>query len=240
MRILITNDDGVGAGQLVPLIRFCRTLGEVTAVVPKHEQSGKSQGIELHKPFEAKEVALTPDVTVWAVDSTPADCVRFAMLSLGGQFDLVISGINRGLNVGVDMLYSGTVGAASEAVNLGVKAISISTAPEDYDCATAHLDRVFAFIREHALLEKCDFYNINLPREPRGIRITRQGGPYYSDNFPAIGENLYRPTGFVLWKDSGDDTLDTDATLHGWITVTPLTIDKTNRAVYESLLHLNG
>ena len=73
MRILITNDDGMHASQLIPLVRWCRKLGDVTVVVPKVEQSAKSHGIEIHKTFEAKQVELAPDVTAWAVDSTPAD-----------------------------------------------------------------------------------------------------------------------------------------------------------------------
>ena len=236
MRILITNDDGVNAQQLIPLIKWCRKLGDVTTFVPKFEQSGKSHGIEIHKPFEAKQVELEDGITVWAVDSTPADCVRFAVLGLGMEFDLVISGINRGLNIGADMMYSGTVSAACEAVNLGMKAIALSTPPNYYDKAVAQLDRVFEFVENRRLLELNPIYNINIPDDPKAeIRITHQGGPYYSDRFPHIGNDLYRPTGYPIWEDRGDDTLDTDATLHGYITVTPLTIDKTNWEVYRRL-----
>lgn len=236
MRILIVNDDGVGASQLPGLIRFCRTMGEVTAVVPKFEQSGKSHGIELHKPFEAKQVEIAPDITVWAVDSTPADCVRFGILGLKKEYDLVISGVNRGLNVGVDMMYSGTVGAACEAVNLGIQAIALSTSFRNYENATVQLERVFDFVREKDLLAIHDLYNINIPDgEPKGIRFTHQGGPYYSDEFIPIGNDMYSPRGFAIWKDSGDDTLDTDATIHGYITVTPLTTNKTDLALYRKL-----
>ena len=111
MRILLTNDDSVSASGLLPLIRWCQTLGEVTVAVPKFEQSGKSHGIELHEPYEAVEVELEPGLKVWTVDSTPADCVRFAVLGLRKEFDLCISGINRGFNIGTDLIYSGTVGA---------------------------------------------------------------------------------------------------------------------------------
>ena len=235
MRILITNDDGVGAEQLLPLIKWCQKLGDVTTFVPKFEQSGKSHGFEIHRPFEVKQVELEPGISVYTVDSTPADCVRFAVLGMGLQFDLVISGINRGLNIGSDMMYSGTVGAASEAVNLGFKAIALSTPPHYYDRAAEHLDQVFDYVFDNKLLDLNPIYNINIPADPKEIRITRQGGPYYSDKFPAIGNDLYRPTGYAIWKDSSDDTLDTDATLHGYITVTPLTIDKTNLEVYRKL-----
>ena len=235
MRILITNDDGLQASQLIPLIKWCKKLGDVTVAVPKVEQSGKSHGIEIHRDFEAKQVELEPGITVWAVDSTPADCVRFAVLGLKQTYDLVISGVNRGLNIGVDMMYSGTVGAACEAVNLGMKAIALSTAPKFYHQATVHLDRVFDYIRERNLLDLNDIYNVNIPGNPREILITRQGGPYYSDDFPAIGDDMYRPTGKPIWEDSHNDSLDTDATLHGYITITPLTVDKTNHELFRKL-----
>ena len=239
MRILIVNDDGIGAAQLPNLIKWCHKLGEVTAVVPKFEQSGKSHGIELHTCFEAKQVELEPGVSAWTVDSTPADCVRFAVLGLKQKFDLVISGVNRGLNVGTDMMYSGTVGAACEAVNLGLPAVALSTAPRDYDRATEHLDTILEFFRKHDLLSMHNLYNVNIPGQPKGIRITHQGGPYYSDDFVPIGNDMYRPRGFAIWQDSNDDTLDTDATLHGYITISPLTTDKTCRAIYDRLAGLN-
>lgn len=240
MRILITNDDGMNAAQLIPLIKWCRKLGDVTTAVPKFEQSGKSHGIEIHKPFEAKQMELEPGITVWAVDSTPADCVRFAVLGLGLEFDLVISGVNRGLNIGVDMMYSGTVGAASEAVNLGIQAIALSTSPSNYDHATERLDEVFDFIRKHDLLALNDIYNINIPANPKGIKITHQGGPYYSDDFLPIGNDMFRPCGKPIWEDRQDDTLDTDATLHGYISITPLTVNRTDKDVYRILSTLNA
>ncbi len=240
MKILITNDDGLNAAQLLPLIKWCQKHGEVTCVVPKVEQSGKSHGIEIHKPFEAKQVELEPGITVWAVDSTPADCVRFAVLGLKLQFDLVISGVNRGLNIGVDIMYSGTVSAACEAVNLGMQAIALSTPPKNYDHATEKLDEIFDFVAAHELLAKNDLYNINIPSNAKGILFTRQGGPYYSDDFKPIGDDMYLPVGKPIWEDCLDFTLDTDATLHGYITVTPLTTDRTNRALFESLRDLTS
>ena len=241
MRILITNDDGVGAKGLIPLIQWCRKLGEVTVFVPKYEQSGKSHGFEIRHPFEVKRVELVPGVEAWTVDSTPADCVRVAVLGFKKEFDLVISGVNRGFNLGSDTMYSGTVGAASEAVNLGLKAVALSTSFDYYDevGATAHLDQVFAFVEKHGLLEKHDFFNVNIPPQPKGVRVTRQGGPYYSDEFPPVGDDLYRPTGMPVWVDQHDDTWDTDATMHGYISITPMTIKKTALAAFEALSGLS-
>lgn len=235
MRILVTNDDGLQASQLLPLIRWCQKLGEVTAVVPKFEQSGKSHGIEIHKSFEAKKVSLAPDVTVWAVDSTPADCVRFAILGLKLPFDLVISGVNRGLNIGADIMYSGTVSAVCEAANLGVPAVALSTSPKNYENATQELDTVLSFFREKQLFSIHNLYNVNIPENHKGIRITHQGGPYYSDDFKPEENDLYRPMGKAVWEDRQDDTLDTDATLHGYISISPLTIIRTDMEVYRKL-----
>ena len=238
MRILITNDDGLLASQLLPLIRWWQRHGEVTVFVPKVEQSGKSHSFQIKEPFEVKQVELAPDLTVWSVDSTPADCVRIAVLGMGMQFDLVVSGVNRGFNMGADVMYSGTVAAASEAVNLGMKALALSTNPENYDHSTAALDTVWAYVQEHDLFRYNRLYNVNMPASPKGVRITRQGGPYFSDDFPYIGNDLYKPMGKPVWEDSGDDTLDTDATLHGYITITPMTINRTDWEVYRRLNQL--
>ena len=235
MRILITNDDGLHASQLLPLIKWWQRHGEVTVFVPKVEQSGKSHSFQIQAPFEVKQVELEPGITVWSVDSTPADCVRIAVLGMEMQFDLVVSGVNRGFNMGADVMYSGTVAAASEAVNLGMNALALSTNPENYDHATDALDTVWAYIQENDLFRYNRLYNVNMPASPKGIRITRQGGPYYSDDFPYIGNDLYKPMGKPIWEDSGDETLDTDATMAGYITITPMTIDRTNWDVFRQL-----
>jgi len=233
MRILITNDDGVGASQLPNLVRWCRQLGDVTVVVPKYEQSGKSHGIELLKPYAVEQVEL--GMPVWTVDSTPADCVRFARIGLGQEYDLCISGINRGLNIGTDMVYSGTVGAALEASALGLKAVALSTTPEYYDHAWEHLDRVFDFVFGKKLLDVCDVFNINIPADPDTIRITRQGGPYYGDDYVEVSPGMYQASGKVVYEDDGDPTLDTNTALHGHISVCPVTIIKTDHRAFEAL-----
>lgn len=239
MRILITNDDGMHAAQLIPLIRWCQKLGEITTVVPKVEQSGKSHGIELRHAFEAKQVALAPDITIWAVDSTPADCVRFAVMGLKKEFDLVISGINRGLNVGTDIMYSGTVGAIFEAANLGIPGISLSTTIGYYDGAVTQLDRVLAYFQTHKLMEQGSHYNVNIPADAKGIRITQQGGPYYSDEFPHIGNDLYEPKGICVYENRNDLTLDTDSVMSGYISVMPLSTNRVDTALYQKLIVLN-
>ncbi len=239
MRILVTNDDSIHAEQLLPLIRWCRKLGEVTAIVPKHEQSGKSQSIELHKPFEIKQVMLD-DVQVTTVDSSPADCVRYAVLGLQQTYDLVISGINRGFNMGRDIMYSGTAGGVFEAVSLGLKAVAISTGPQFYSRAIEPLDQVLDYFKTHRLMEKCDLYNVNILPEAKGIRITRQGGHFYSDSFVHEGNDMYMPHGKCVYENRNDLTLDTDCVMAGYISIMPLTIDRADVEVYRQLKGLNN
>jgi len=235
MRILITNDDSVNAKQLLPLIKKCSEYGEVTTFVPKIEQSGKSHAIEIHNPFGVSEQTLCDVITVHTVESTPADCLRYAVLGLGLEFDLVISGINRGFNIGSDILYSGTVSAVREAVLLGIPAIAFSTSPEYYDNAVKHLDEIFDFIKQNKLLEIHNLYNINIPAEPKDILITQQGGKYYSDTFKEVDNNLYLAQGKCVYEPSDDLTLDTDAVMSGYISITPLTINITDFEVYNRL-----
>ena len=237
MRILITNDDSISSPVLLPLAKWAQKLGEVTVVVPKVEQSGKSHGIELHKAFEVKKVDFD-GIEAYTVDSTPADCVRYAVLGMKRRFDLVLSGINKGLNIGLDVMYSGTAGAIFEAAALDIPAIALSTDPKSFDPALSQLDMVYDFFVKNELMKKCSLYNVNFPLEFKGIRITRQGGPFYSDDFEHIGNDMFMPVGKCVYEDRGDFTLDTDASLHGYVSISPMTIVRTNMKVFEELLSL--
>ena len=128
MKVLITNDDGILAPVLPSLIAFVRSFAsEVVVVAPKVEQSGKSHAIDFTRPIEIKRVDIAEGARCYSMDSTPADCVRYAVLGLKETFDLVISGINRGYNLGADLVYSGTAGAIFEAARLGIKGDAISS-----------------------------------------------------------------------------------------------------------------
>ena len=235
MKILITNDDSVNASQLVPLVKWCQMHGEVTVVVPKIEQSGKSHSIEIRNPFEIRQVELEPGLSVWTVDSSPADCVRFAVSGLKQRYDLCISGINRGYNLGYDIMYSGTFAAACEAAHKGMKAIALSTSIKYYDRCVSHMDEIFRFLEQNRLLEIGNLYNINIPVEPKGFRITKQGGASFCEEFLPLENNLYAPGGCPLKSDGSDILRDTDATALGYISVTPMLIERTNLDVFQAL-----
>ncbi len=237
MRILITNDDGISALGIKLLVEWAKKLGEVTVVAPKVEQSGKSHGIELINPVEVKKSSLFDGVRAYSVDSTPADCVRYGILGLKESFDLVLSGINRGTNLGKDIVYSGTVGAIFEAAALGHKAIAFSTFPDTLNEASQYLDDVYSFIAENNLLELNPIYNINIPAKADGIKITRQGGAYFADDFEHIGNDLYKQKGYYIPDaDSENQELDAVAVTKGKISITPMNNDRTNQEVYQRLL----
>ena len=240
MKILITNDDSVNALQLIPLIRWCQKLGEVTAIVPKYEQSGKSQGIELHKAFAVEEVTPEPEIRILTVDSTPADCIRYGVLGLKQTYDLVISGINRGLNIGRDIMYSGTVSAVFEAGNLGVNAMAVSTSPAYYADAAREMDKIWDFMVKNDLFRRNAMWNINIPTGGSDeFRFTRQGGNYYSDQFKPEENDMYLPCGIDVFAKSDSDEFDTDAVLvDKVISVMPLTLDRTNLELYKELKEL--
>ena len=236
MRILITNDDGISSESLHALAKWARKHGEVTVVAPKIEQSGKSQGIDIIHPFEVDEVDFAPDIKAYSVNSTPADCVRFAILGLGIKPDLVISGINRGYNLGRDIAYSGTVGAIFEAQGLGVKALALSTNYTSNETALAHLDEIYAFVEKNKLFDYGNLWNINVPLgEVKGFKLTKQGGAYYLDEFIKMEDGRYYQKGIFVFENKDDYTLDTDAVMAGYISVTPLTLEKTDVKVFEAV-----
>lgn len=237
MKICITNDDGIRSEGLLRLVQWANKLGDVYVFAPKVEQSAKSHAVEIHKAFEVKPAEVPGAVKAYAVDSTPADCVRFAVLGLHEKFDLVISGVNRGLNIGQDIIYSGTVSAAMEAVALGTNALALSTEPETFDVAFAHLDRVWEYISANDLYSKSRLWNVNIPMNTTGeICITRQGGPYYSDDFGPEENDMYRPLGKAVYAPTENSDFDTDCTLRDrGISMSPLTIDRTDWKAFAAL-----
>ncbi len=236
MKILITNDDGINSPSLHKLAIWAKSLGEVIVVAPKVEQSGKSQAIDIINPIEVKKVDFEEGIEAYAVDSTPADCVRFGIVGLHNKYNLVISGINRGYNMGKDIIYSGTVGAIFEAYGMGVKAMALSTGVEDFSTAIDNLDLVYDYMTEHKLFDKCDLYNVNIPvKTNKNILITRQGRACYSDEFVLVGDDMYKQRGEFVPEASDSLDFDTNAITQGFISITPMTTERCDVAVYNKL-----
>ena len=235
MRILITNDDGISAEGIRVLAEWAKTKGEVTVVAPKVEQSGKSHAIDFTRPIEIKRVDFMDGVTAFSMDSTPADCIRFAEFGLKEKFDIIFSGVNRGFNLGKDIVYSGTAGAIFEGGRLGIPGIAFSTDPTTFDGARKYLETAYNFIIDNRLLEENLLYNVNLPNAHGKIRITKQGGIYFHDEFTYMGNDIWEQGGYIVTENEGDDSFDTDSVRDGFISITPVVAGRTNLSVYDKI-----
>lgn len=239
-RILVCNDDGINGPGLPALIAAVRRLGHVTVSVPEHERSADSHSLTLHKPIRVRRVS--PDT--YTLNGSPADCARFGILEiLKEKVDLVVSGINRGYNLGEDVIYSGTVAAAMEATLLRVPALAFSLDPDgdDYRPAGAFAQRLARQVLHRGLpIGVC--LNVNFPvaakggykaavpaklgRRIYGTDITRRADPRGLEYFWLAGRQV-----------TGVDEPGTDvaAVSRGKVSVTPLKIDNTDAAALQAL-----
>lgn len=240
MKILITNDDGINSEGLRVVVQWAKKLGDITVCAPKYEQSAKSHSINIHHPFEVKKVEYMDGVRAYSVDSSPADCVRFATLGLKEEYDLVISGVNKGLNLGEDIMYSATNGAIFEACTRRHKAIALSTHINHFDTAREWFDKIYDYLTKYDVFKYGDIFNVNIPESPKGILLTKQGGPYFTDDFIDLGDGTWKQIGHCIHNNRHRRDIDSDATIDGYVTVTPLTIERTNMRAYTTLKEIIG
>lgn len=238
MNILITNDDGIRSPVLPLLAKWAQKLGSVTIAAPKVEQSGKSQAINFTREIEITETEIAPGLMGYQVDSTPADCVRFATHALPEKFDLILSGINRGYNLGDDIVYSGTCGAIFEGARMGINGLALSAGVENFMSAPDYLDRVWEFISKNDLYALNQLYNVNIPPCPTDIRITKQGGMYYCDTFLHKDGHMFVQSGDVRQNSGTDPSTDINTMRAGIISVTPLIATRTEMTIFEKLKNL--
>ncbi len=239
MKILITNDDGIHAEGIEILAEWAGKLGEVTVVAPLVEQSAKSQSIDIHSPFPLLKVEFPYGIPAYAIGSTPADCIRVADAALDLEYDLVFSGINRGLNVGWDIVYSATCGAVFEAAYSGKPAIAFSTSPDGFPAVRNSLDRIWSYIESHRLLTQASLLNVNIaPPGDGNIYWTRQAGPYYRDRFDHLDSDLIKAAGYSVYKGTFDTELDLDVVMNGHISISPLTVNRTDFDAYRRVRKL--
>lgn len=238
MRILLTNDDGIEAEGLRLLAEWAKTKGEITIFAPKFQQSGKSHSIQIHDMYEVAPSFLHEGVEAWSVDSTPADCVRVAVLGMGKKFDLVISGINNGPNLGGDIHYSGTVAACFEAALNGIPAIAFSAAFNHFGNAVKNIERAYQEIVARRMLDHADIVNVNFPEEGDEILVTRVGPPVYTDEFIFMPDGKILPKLKCLYEGTRNLELDTDATMTGHISISPLRRDLTDDSALERIKKL--
>lgn len=235
MKILVCNDDGINAEGIKLLATWAKKLGEVTVSAPSVQQSAKSHAINIHDHIEIRKVPYLDGITAYEVGSTPVDSVRFATLGLNAHYDLVLSGVNRGFNMGEDILYSGTCGNVFEAALRGCKGIAFSTDHTSFAEAEKWLDAIWDYFVKNDLLKHNDIYNVNVPLDAKGIKWTRQGGAYFTDEFIEVGEGRFSQEGYSVYQYDTDLTVDTDAVMNGYVSITPLSIKRDNLEVYKKL-----
>jgi len=243
--ILLTNDDGIYAPGLAAMYGALRTLGEVYVAAPATEQSGVAHAITYLKPLTVKEVYQAGQRWGWAVDGSPADCVKIGV----DQFcprrpDLVVSGINLGLNAGINVLYSGTVAAAIEGAFYGITSIAVSLQYDEH----AAFDRAACLavqVIRHILAQKGpspQLYNLNIPTAalegaPR-LRVVPMDVASHNDRFERRLTPWGRPYYWIIGQPLGPSTekeTDLSALAKGFITLTPLEYDLTKQAELERM-----
>ncbi|MGE5544830.1 MAG: 5'/3'-nucleotidase SurE [Bacillota bacterium] len=245
MRILVTNDDGLDSLGLHVLAETLAEMAEIFVVAPDRERSGTGHGITVFEPIMIKRVeGVAKANSAWVVHGTPVDCVKLGISALLPQKpDLVVSGINKGANLGWDVLYSGTVSAAMEGVIMGVPSIAVSLCldegPVDYGFA-ARFTRAVCRQLEKDGFDRDTIININVPGLPRpdikGMRVTRLGRRQYENVFEERkdprGNTYFWMGGDVVEEDQEPDS-DVRAINEGFISLTPIHFDLTNYEMVE-------
>ena len=252
--ILVTNDDGVTSPGLLELKQALEPYGRVSVIAPDSNRSAIGRGITIHNPLHVDEVTLADGSPALATDGTPVDCVRFALLCLLGERpDIIVSGINLGLNLGDDVTYSGTVAAALEGVLLGWPAIAVSAQAIDpaadqwdgkaYDfrAAARFAARMVPRVLEPGFPAQV-ILNINAPglapEDIRGARVTRLGRRIYNDELTLIDTDGPRRR-FTIYGGSASYRRETGtdfAAVHaGMISITPMHFDLTDIARMDHL-----
>jgi 5'-nucleotidase len=255
VRILLTNDDGIGAQGLQELRRELRQIEgvQLDVIAPDSNRSASARSITVRSPLSVQEFQFEDGDTGYATDGTPVDCVRFADVGLVGEPpDLIVSGINHGVNLGDDVTYSGTVAAALEGVILGIPAIAVSQQstgqemgyqpPRHYDFALAarFTAATVREIMEHPMPDRT-LLNINVPgADPKGVDVTRLGRRLYRDELKEVesegedGRRRYRIYGYEPGLDDEPGT-DIGAIARERIAVTPLHLDLTHHGGIDGM-----
>lgn len=239
MRILISNDDGVGAPGIEALVRSLSSIAEIVVMAPDRNRSGASNSLSLSRPLRVRQL----DNGHYSVEGTPTDCVHLALTGfIESNFDIVVSGINQGANLGDDILYSGTVAAAMEGRSLGLPAIAISMAGDNihhYETG-AHIAKQMVLNLSSHGRDLQTILNVNVPDLPlseiKGLQVTRLGtrhtaAPVVQGTDPR-GHSLYWIGLPGPEADSGPGT-DFYAVNQGFVSVTPLHLDMTHYKIFD-------
>ena len=248
VRILLSNDDGIYAPGLGILAKVLSEKHDVYVVAPDRQRSATGHSLTLHKPLRVQQVDLAEQVKgAWSTTGTPSDCVKLAIAQLLPEKpDLVISGVNAGPNLGSDVLYSGTVAAAMEAAFLDFPSIAVSAEKGEIRVYTRAAQFVLAFIEHYgsdfSWRSHRSFLNINVPAagdsQVKGARMCELGLRIYNDSFEKrsdpMGRDYYWLSGHAVLEGEAPDS-DVCAISEGFISLTPVTFNMTDKQVTERL-----
>ena len=246
MKILLTNDDGIYSPGILSLKQTLKSIGSVTVVAPDVQKSGVGHSITFSHPLRVRDVHLDSDFVGYGIDGSPADCVKIGVREIMKEKPgLLVAGINIGANVGINVLYSGTVAAAIEGALLGIPSIAVSLEiselpPDVQGAAALARDIIGSIIRRE--IPKGTLININIPFVPKneikGIKITKQ----YSGDFDERYDRRTDPRGSAYYWLAGtgwpeEDVIGTDmhALKGGYISMTPLKYDLTDNRFFKEL-----
>lgn len=230
MNILITNDDSVYSPGLRLLAVIASKFGDVRVVAPDVEQSSMGHAITGTRPLSYKKASHFAEFDAWKVNGTPADCVSLGT-HLWGKTDVVLSGINLGLNLGNSMWHSGTLAGAKQAVLLGIKGIALSAPADDRDPdLTALTDHVENALKVLLADKEVNLINVNFPQHPSGIKWTRQSVRQYDGQVVPGTDPKGRKHYWITVRPLGEAEEGTDrwAVESGYISMTPLRLDLTD------------
>jgi 5'-nucleotidase len=248
MKILATNDDGIFADGIKALVGELNSIADVVVVAPDRELHGMGASVSLHEPVRVKEISpLAEGVESYAVEGTPADCVILALNKLSkDKIDLVVSGVNRGWNLGDDVIISGTVGAALQGFVHGIPSIAVSSPlvdnPQFEDAAKFAALVVRKFESGEIITNACLNVNLpNLPREKiRGVKLTYPANRNHTDTVEERYEGKRQYYWFVRqWVNKPtDEKTDTWAIEKGNISIStlfPTPANKSHKSITDSL-----
>ncbi|MBI5216653.1 MAG: 5'/3'-nucleotidase SurE [Ignavibacteriae bacterium] len=245
LQILVSNDDGIDSAGIFALVREMKKLGDVTVVAPHKQQSAVGHAITMNYPLRVSKFNKNGKFFGYAVEGTPADCVKLAVRSLlPSPPDLVVSGINHGSNTAINIIYSGTVSAATEGTVLGIPSIAVSLTSyksQDFLFAAKFARKLSTLVLKKGL-PKATLLNVNVPAVPenqiKGIKITRQGKTNWNDTFDTrldpYKNTYYWLTGELEILDHSEDT-DQIAVMKKNVSVTPIHYDLTDYNLLKTL-----
>jgi 5'-nucleotidase len=247
--ILVTNDDGVYAPGIFALQQAMRELGEAVVVAPESERSAVGHALTISDPLRVWEVNRYGDKFGFAVNGMPADCVKLAVKAiLDRKPDLVVSGINQGPNTAINVIYSGTVSAATEGTLMGIPSMAFSLASfrnNDFEFSSHFATHLARKVLKDGL-PSGTMLNVNIPALPAeevlGVKITRQGKGRYEEYFEKrvdpMNRNYYWLSGKKLQLDNDSD-VDDVAVMERFVAITPIQFDLTDYKVLDEIKNWN-